>query len=104
MYQGCKIFLQQHTKTGKNYQITMKYTKGPKIYQMTINIPNGHEILQDPPKSTQIWMFGLKIYHLATLVCMDIFKTFFDISVTQVHTISMQIKSIFAWSQMYSQL
>jgi hypothetical protein len=23
--------------------------------------------LQDPPKFTQIWIFGLKIYHLATL-------------------------------------
>jgi hypothetical protein len=23
--------------------------------------------LQDPPKSTQIWIFGLKKYHLATL-------------------------------------
>jgi hypothetical protein len=37
------------------------------------NRPNVHEIfhhlpLQDPQKITQIWIFGLKIYHLATLV------------------------------------
>jgi hypothetical protein len=36
------------------------------------NIPNGHKIyqhfsFQDPPKITQIGIFGLKIYHLATL-------------------------------------
>jgi hypothetical protein len=36
------------------------------------NRPNGNKIyqhlpLQDPPKFTQIWIFGLKIYHLATL-------------------------------------
>jgi hypothetical protein len=38
------------------------------------NWPNGHKIyrhlpLQDPPKFTQIGVWGLKIYHLATLVC-----------------------------------
>jgi hypothetical protein len=37
------------------------------------NIPNGHKIyqhiqLQDPPKFTQIGIFRLKIYHLATLL------------------------------------
>jgi hypothetical protein len=37
------------------------------------NIPNDHKIyqhprLQDPPKFTQIEIFGFKIYHLATLV------------------------------------
>jgi hypothetical protein len=36
---------------------------------MTMNdikmIPNGHKIFQH---FTQIWIFGLKIYHLATLV------------------------------------
>jgi hypothetical protein len=26
-----------------------------------------HLLLQDPPKSTQICIFGLKIYHLANL-------------------------------------
>jgi hypothetical protein len=38
------------------------------------NWPNGHKIyrhlpLQDPPRFTQIGVWGLKIYHLATLVC-----------------------------------
>jgi hypothetical protein len=36
------------------------------------NFPNGRKIyqhlpLQDPPKFIQIWIFGLKINHLATL-------------------------------------
>jgi hypothetical protein len=36
------------------------------------NISNGRKIyqhlqLQDPPKFTQIGIFGLKVYHLATL-------------------------------------
>jgi hypothetical protein len=44
-----------------------KFTKSPE------NLPNGHKIcqqfpLQDPPKFTQIGIFGLKINHLATLV------------------------------------
>jgi hypothetical protein len=39
---------------------------------MAINRPNARKIyqhlpLQDPPKCTQIRIFGLKIYHLATL-------------------------------------
>jgi hypothetical protein len=44
-----------------------------KIYQMTTKcIPNGHKMyqhlsLQDPPKFTQIGIFGLKMYNLATL-------------------------------------
>jgi hypothetical protein len=55
----------------KIYQNATKYTKWSE------NIPNGHKIylhfpLQDPPKLTQIGVFGLKINHLATLVC-DIF-------------------------------
>jgi hypothetical protein len=49
--QGCQIFV------GKMYQIT-KWLK---------LIPNGHKIyqhlsLQDTPKFTQSWIFGLKIY------------------------------------------
>jgi hypothetical protein len=55
-----RLFLVQHNKTGKMYQMTIKY------------IPNGHKKqhfpLKDPPKFTQIGTFGLKIYHLATLV------------------------------------
>jgi hypothetical protein len=58
-----RFFLVQHTKTGKIYQIITTFTKwllSVKIYQ--------HLRLQDPPKFTQIWIFGLKIYHLATLL------------------------------------
>jgi hypothetical protein len=44
-----------------------KYTKWPK------NRPNGYKMyqqrpLQEPLKFSQIGIFGLKIYHLATLV------------------------------------
>jgi hypothetical protein len=39
--------------------MAIKLTKRFKIY---------HQLpLQDPPKYTQIWIFGLKICHLATL-------------------------------------
>jgi hypothetical protein len=66
--------LVQNTKTGKIYQ------NSNKMYQMAIrytkwlsNIPNDHKIYQQfpfqgPPKYTQIWIFGLKTYHLATLL------------------------------------
>jgi hypothetical protein len=58
-----RFFSVQRTKTGKIYQ----------------NVPNGHKIsiwpykkckhlqLQDLPKLTQIGIFILKTYHLATL-------------------------------------
>jgi hypothetical protein len=50
----------------KKHKSAIKCTKWPK------NIQNGYKMyehlpLQDPPKFTQIWIFGLKIYHLATL-------------------------------------
>jgi hypothetical protein len=43
---------------------------------MAVNRPNGkmiyqHLPLKDPTKFTQIGIFGLKIYHLATLVGMN---------------------------------
>jgi hypothetical protein len=46
------------------YQMATKYNKFPKN--------RGHKIyqplpLQDPKRFTQIWIFELKIYHLATL-------------------------------------
>jgi hypothetical protein len=46
--------------------MAIKYTKWPKY------IPIGHKIYQHfpvrgPTKFTQIWIFGLKIYNLATL-------------------------------------
>jgi hypothetical protein len=64
----------QYTKTGKIYQITNTLPNGHK------NVPNGGIIFQmakdynqpfpfqGPPKFTQIRIFGLKIYHLATLL------------------------------------
>jgi hypothetical protein len=47
-------------------QMAMRYTK------WLSNITNGHKInqhcpFQGPPIQTQIGIFGLKIYHLATL-------------------------------------
>jgi hypothetical protein len=62
--QGCQIFLDIINQTGE------KYTKLPKNYQMTVNKPkihnmyiqNGHKIYQ------RIGIFGLKIFHLATLM------------------------------------
>jgi hypothetical protein len=71
--------LAQHTKTGKNipddhklYEIVTKYTRWP------YTLPNGHKIyqylpLQDPPKFIQIGIFGLKIYHLVTLIYFSLF-------------------------------
>jgi hypothetical protein len=57
----------KYTKLPLNSQMARKYTKWPcyiishgqKIYQ---NFP-----FQGPPKFTPIWIFGFKIYHLATL-------------------------------------
>jgi hypothetical protein len=53
--------------------MTLKYTKwqqnipnGRKIKQMTTK-GNKRLSLQNPPKFAQIWIFGLKIYDLATL-------------------------------------
>jgi hypothetical protein len=75
--QGCQIFLvktylkrEKFTKLPQNlpnshkihkiYQVAVKYTKNVhKLYQ--------HLPLQDPPKFIQIWGFGLKVNHLATL-------------------------------------
>jgi hypothetical protein len=73
--------LLQHTKTGENipnnqkiYQMSLKYTKWP------YNIPYGRKIFQMATKHTNIFhfktlqnlpkfgFFGLKIYHLATLL------------------------------------
>jgi hypothetical protein len=68
-FSWCKI-----PKRGKIYQMATGCTKRP------LNIYNGRKIdqmvikytkifhLQDPPKFTQIGIFGLKTNHLATLV------------------------------------
>jgi hypothetical protein len=73
VHRSLYVVLVQHTKTGKNkqndykmYQMATRCTKG------LSNITNGHKIyqhfpFQGPPKYTQIEIFGLKIYHLATL-------------------------------------
>jgi hypothetical protein len=60
-FQGCQIFI------GPKIPKLAKYTK------LTHTIPNGHKIyqqrlLQGAQKFTQIGIFGLKIYHLATLI------------------------------------
>jgi hypothetical protein len=60
------FFLVQNTKTGKIYEVTRNYINRPE------NGPSVHKIyqhlsVQDPPKFTQIWIFGLKTNHLATL-------------------------------------
>jgi hypothetical protein len=61
--------------------MTVKYTKWPQV------IPNGRKInqtamkntnvfhSQDRTKFTQIGIFGLKIDHLATLVCVDFLRS-----------------------------
>jgi hypothetical protein len=70
--QGCQIIL--GATSTKIYQISKNYTKlphtisnGRKIDQMAIKYTNIGVPLQDPPTFTQIGIFGLKIYHLATL-------------------------------------
>jgi hypothetical protein len=47
---------------------------------------NQHLPLQDPPRLNQIWIFGLKIFHLATLFV----RRFRNISKTEL-----------PWSQSY---
>jgi hypothetical protein len=61
-------------KRGKIYQMTIKYTKLSQNIPncCKIHIPDGHKMYQhhplpEPPKCTQIGIFGLKINHLATL-------------------------------------
>jgi hypothetical protein len=63
----------QHTKTEKSipndhklYQTAIYYTKCSQMISNSRKIYQ-HFLLQGPPKYTQIWIFGLKINHLATL-------------------------------------
>jgi hypothetical protein len=68
------FFLVQNTKTGENIPNDHKiYQMALKFFQWPQNTPNGHKIyqdfsLQDPPKFTQMGIFGLKTNHLATLL------------------------------------
>jgi hypothetical protein len=72
--QGCQIFLDTKHQNGENY------TTLPLNYQMAINMPKSRNIpspkgqiicqpfpIKGTQKFTQIGIFGLKIYHLATL-------------------------------------
>jgi hypothetical protein len=49
------------------YQMSIDYTKWPQNIPKNRKIIYQHLSLQDPPKFSQIDIFGLKIYHLATL-------------------------------------
>jgi hypothetical protein len=73
-HQGCQIFLCKKYQNGENipnyhelYQMSIKYNKRPYNGQRVNRICH-HLPLQDPPKFTQIWIFGLKTNHLATLL------------------------------------
>jgi hypothetical protein len=72
--QVCQIFLDTIYQTGEIYtKQHIKYYKCPFRMQSCPKNPIGHYIhqplpYQGPPKFTQIGFFGLKIYHLATLV------------------------------------
>jgi hypothetical protein len=62
----------KYTKLPRNYQMTMKYTK----WTQYIYITSVHRIyqpfpFQGPPKFTQIGIFVLKMYLLATLLRTD---------------------------------
>jgi hypothetical protein len=76
-----RCFWMQHTKMGKIYQMTIKkpnghsfFPKGRKIDLMAINYTNIFR-LQKTSKFPQSGIFGLKIYHLATLVANQVVKT-----------------------------
>jgi hypothetical protein len=64
---AARFFLTQHTKTEKIYQIATKLPNVRHIFQMTIEYTKLFP-LQCPAKFTQIWIFGLKLKHLATLL------------------------------------
>jgi hypothetical protein len=88
---GCQIFVdkiyqngEKYTKSPINYQGAIKYTKCPKY------IPNGVTFyqllsLQVTPKFTQSWIFGLKIYHLATLTMSQFSGHMFDLDSARVY-------------------
>jgi hypothetical protein len=66
--QGCQIFLGTIYQHGGKYtKLTQNITNGCKMVKMAVKYMYQHLPLQDPPKITQIAIFGLKIHHLATL-------------------------------------
>jgi hypothetical protein len=71
---GLPDFSWKKYQSGKNipnyhelYQVSIKYNKklknGPSVQKINQHLP-----VQDHTKFTQIWIFGLKTNHLATLV------------------------------------
>jgi hypothetical protein len=69
-----RFFLVQNTNTGKNipnyheqYQMSIKYNKRPENGPSVLIIYQ-HLPYQDHPKFAQIWNFGSKTNHLATLM------------------------------------
>jgi hypothetical protein len=66
-----RFFLAQYTKTEKYIKLP---PNGHKIYQMAVIFP-----FERPPRFTQIWNFGFKTNHLATLT---ICKCFYNAVVT----------------------
>jgi hypothetical protein len=72
--QGCQIFLDTKYQTGENIpnnnqnitKCPFKMQKCPKKFRLASKYINLFPY-QGPPKFTQIGIFGLKTYHLATL-------------------------------------
>jgi hypothetical protein len=61
--QGCQIFLGTKYQNGKNIP---NYHKPYQLSVAKDGKMDHHLLLQDPPKFTQIGIFGLKTIHLAT--------------------------------------
>jgi hypothetical protein len=61
-------------------------SNGRKIDQMGIKYIHQHLPFQHPTKFTQIGIFGLKIYHLATLVQSQIALFFIGLNVDAFYT------------------
>jgi hypothetical protein len=64
----------KYTKTGENiprpvnYQKAIKHTKWPEYRNSKWQKISQYFLFQGPSKIIQIWIFGLKINHLATLL------------------------------------
>jgi hypothetical protein len=76
--------------------MSIKYNKrpsnGPSVHKIYQHLP-----LQDPPKFTQIWIFGLKTNHLATLVGGVVFRVrTFDCLFVRLMVLNMYILMCYA--------